>query len=139
MMKGTPCSRSRDAQLKTLSKTRYFARSSNPAKRVRAWVTGPARRGYSEGAAVPCWPGAITPMPNAHLMPALIARDGEQAQVVLTSVQASNVVDSAMLRTSSWDHASIVRGGRTTRATANAPRMATPPARIKAEVNPPLD
>ena len=32
MMKGTPCSRRCRASLKTLGKTRYIARSSNPAK-----------------------------------------------------------------------------------------------------------
>jgi len=34
MMKGTPCSSRRRATLKTLRKTHYLARSSNPAKRV---------------------------------------------------------------------------------------------------------
>jgi hypothetical protein len=38
MMKGTPCSSRRRATLKTLRKTHYLARSSNPAKRVRAWA-----------------------------------------------------------------------------------------------------
>jgi hypothetical protein len=38
MMKGTPCSSRRRATLKTLWKTHYLARSSNPAKRVRAWA-----------------------------------------------------------------------------------------------------
>ena len=37
MGKGTPCSSRRRATLKTLWKTHYLARSSNPAKRVRAW------------------------------------------------------------------------------------------------------
>jgi hypothetical protein len=47
MMKGTPCSRRCRASLKTLGKTRYLARSSNPAKRVRAWAQGGSD-----------WPGA---------------------------------------------------------------------------------
>src|SRR5208282_3165107 len=38
MMKGTPCSRGNYAPCKTSSKVRYVTRSTNPAKRVRAWV-----------------------------------------------------------------------------------------------------
>ena len=36
IMKGTPCSRRRQASLKILWKTRYLASFGNPAKRVRA-------------------------------------------------------------------------------------------------------
>ena len=43
MMKGTPCSSRRRATLKTLWKTHYLARSSNPAKRVRAWAASSHR------------------------------------------------------------------------------------------------
>ena len=38
MMKGTPCSRGNYAPLKTSSKTHHVTRSTNPAKRVRAWA-----------------------------------------------------------------------------------------------------
>ena len=55
MMKGTPCSSRRRATLKTLWKTHYLARSSNPAKRVSAWaLIGRKRGNIAKPAFHPC-------------------------------------------------------------------------------------
>jgi hypothetical protein len=50
MMKGTPCSIRDRASLKTLWKTHYLARSSNPAKRVRAWAQSGRCRAFKSAA-----------------------------------------------------------------------------------------